>query len=227
MSGANIDQLIAKLCPDGVDYKTLGEVGEFIRGNGLQKKDLIKSGVGAIHYGEVHTHYGIWTTKTKSYTSPDLAARLRMAHTGNLVIATTSEDDEAVGKAVAWLGPDSVAVSSDAYIYRHSLEPKYVAYFFHSEHFQSQKTRHITGAKVRRISGSNMAKLYIPVPPPAIQQEIVAVLDRFTALEAELEAELEARRRQYQYYRDALLTFDDPNTMTASEQASKRASERL
>src|SRR3989337_2249617 len=68
--------------------------------------------------------------------SPVLANRLRHARTGDLVIATTSEDDEAVGKAVAWLGTDNVAVSSDAYIYRHSLDPKYVAYFFQSEQFQ-------------------------------------------------------------------------------------------
>jgi len=202
-----IDDLIARLCPTGVEFKTLGEVGEFIRGNGIQKKDFTESGIGCIHYGQIHTHYGTWATETKTYVSPQLANRLRKARTGDLVIATTSEDDEAVGKAVAWLGSEAVAVSSDAYIFRHSLDPKYVAYFFQSDQFQLQKIRHVTGTKVRRIAGERLATIRIPAPPLEVQREIVRVLDLFTGLEAELEAELEARRRQYAHYRDTLLAF--------------------
>jgi type I restriction enzyme S subunit len=185
-------------------------------------KKLADIGVGAIHYGQVYTHYGIWATETKSFVSPELAKRLRKAKNGDLVIATTSENDEDVCKAVAWLGKESIAISGDAYIYSHSLEPKYVAYFFQSEQFQSQKIRHITGTKVKRLSGDSMAKLLIPVPPIEVQREIVKVLDTFTKLEAELEAELEARRRQYQYYRDALLNFNEASVASASKQASKQ-----
>ena len=227
-----IDEMIAALCPEGVEFKTLGDVGKFTRGNGLQKRDLTDSGVGAIHYGQIYTHYGISATETKSFTSPELAARLRKAKPGNLVIATTSENDEDVCKAVAWLGENAVAISGDAYIYSHTLEPKYVAYFFCSEQFQSQKMRHITGTKVRRVSGESMAKFRIPAPPSEIQREIVKVLDTFTELEAELEAklkaELEARRQQYAYYRDALLCFDKPTCglreRSERKQASKQAS---
>ena len=53
-----------------------------------------------------------------------------------------------------------------------------------------------------------MAKIHVPVPPLPVQEEIVRILDSFSSLEAELEAELEARRKQYAYYRDELLTFD-------------------
>lgn len=209
---SRIDELIAELCPEGVAFRTLGEVGEFIRGNGLQKSDLTDAGVGAIHYGQIHTHYGTWAKETKSFVSKALADKLRKAQPGNLVIATTSEDDEAVAKAVAWVGNGEIAVGGDAYIYRHHLEPKYAAYFFQSEQFQGQKKRHITGTKVRRVSGESLAKIRIPVPPLEVQREIVKVLDTFTKLEAKLEAELEARRRQYQYYRDALLTFEIPSS---------------
>lgn len=209
----------------GVKFKALGDVGEFIRGNGLQKKDFAESGVGCIHYGQIHTHYGVWATETITFVSPTLAKRLRHAETGDLVVATTSEDDDAVGKAVAWLGADSVAVSSDAYIYRHSLDPKFVAYFFQSEQFQQQKKPHITGTKVRRLSGESLAKIRIPVPPTEIQREIVRVLDSFRELEAELEteleAELQARRKQYDHYRDALLNF--PELSEASKQAGWQA----
>ena len=138
---------------------------------------------------------------------------MRKAHTGDLVIATTSEDDEAVAKAVAWLGNDDVAVSTDACIFRHTLNPKYVSYFFQTELFQSQKKQHITGAKVRRISGESLAKICIPVPPLEEQERIVSILDKFGALVNDLSsglpAEIRARRQQYEHYRDRLLTFKE------------------
>lgn len=215
---SKIDELIAKLCPNGVEYKKLGQLGEFIRGSGLQKKDItdFDNGFGAIHYGQIYTYYSIHTNKTKSFVASAHSKNLKKAKSGNLVIATTSENDTDVCKAVAWLGKKDIAVSSDACIYRHSLEPKYVAYFFQSEQFQLQKLGNITGTKVRRVSPSCMAKFLIPVPPLEIQREIVKVLDTFT----KLEAELEARRRQYHYYRDQLLNFegrDDVQWMTLGE----------
>lgn len=209
---SRIDELIAEHCPDGVKYSPLGEVGEFIRGNGLSKSDLRESGTPAIHYGQIHTFYGVWADKTKSFAEPALAAKLRRAKPGDLVIATTSEDDGAVAKATAWIGDEEVAVSGDAYIYRHSLDPLYVAYFFQSELFQSQKTRHITGTKVRRLSGDSLSKILIPVPPLQIQVEIAQILDRFTRLAAELAAELATRREQYEFYRDSLLSFNNAGT---------------
>jgi type I restriction enzyme S subunit len=191
----------------------LGEIGEFVRGNGVQKKDLVESGVPAIHYGEIHTHYGMAASTTRSYVTPEFARKLRKAEPGDLVIATTSEDDGAVGKAVAWLGDTPAAVSSDAYIYRHSLVPKYAAYFFQSRGFHDQKMRGITGTKVRRISGDSLAKIKVLVPPLSVQEEIVAVLDSLqllkTKLAADLRIELEARRKQYATYRDRLLTFEE------------------
>lgn len=191
---------------------TLGELGEFVRGSGIQKSDFTDEGVGCIHYGEVHTHYGTWAERAKSTVSPELAAKSRMARTGDLVIATTSEDDEAVGKAVAWLGSDDVAVSTDAYIYRHELDPKYAAFYFQSEQFQSEKRRHVTGAKVRRISGKGMAAIRIPVPPKEEQRQIADLLDKFEALVTDLSsglpAEINARRKQYAHYRDQLMDFE-------------------
>lgn len=206
---SRIDDLIADLCPDGVEQKSLGDAGSFIRGNGLQKSDLMDAGVPAIHYGQIHTFYGTWAGATKSFVSEALAIRLRRAMSGDLVIATTSEDDIGVGKATAWLGEGEVAVSGDAYIYHHTLDPRYVSYFFQTDHFQDQKKRHITGTKVRRISGDSLAKIRIPAPPLEIQREIVRVLDTFAELEAELEAELAARKRQYTYYRSTLLACPD------------------
>lgn len=129
----SIDRLVSQLAPEGVKYRTLGQVGTFTRGNGLQKKDLSSEGVGCIHYGQIYTHYGVAATTTMSFVSPQLAQRLRHADPGDLVIATTSENDDDVCKAVAWLGDASIAVSGDAYVFSHALDPVYMSYFFQSE----------------------------------------------------------------------------------------------
>lgn len=189
-------------------------VGKFIRGGGLQKKDFVEAGVGCIHYGQVYTHYGTYAHTTKSYVSEEFAKKARMAKKGDVVIATTSENDEDVCKAVAWLGDNNIAVSSDACFYSHKLNPKFVAYFFQTEQFQKQKRIHITGAKVRRVNADSLAKILIPVPSPEEQDRIVAILDKFdtltTSLSAGLPREIKLRQQQYEYYRDLLLSFPKP-----------------
>lgn len=190
---------------------SLGSLGTFVRGNGLQKKDLQESGNPVIHYGQIFTRYGLHEDKTLSYANDEVYNKLRKAEKGNLVIATTSENDEDVCKALAWLGETPAGISGDAYIYRHELNPKYVSYFFTTHDFQRQKLRHITGTKVRRVSGKNLETIEIPLPSPEEQQRIVDILDRFDALTNSLSeglpAELATRRSQYEYYRDQLLTF--------------------
>ena len=206
----------------GGGSEILGNLGKFIRGNGLQKKDLCVSGNPAIHYGQIYTQYGIWTHDTMSYIDESNYKKLRKAQPGSIIIATTSENDEDLGKAVAWLGNKEVAVSGDSYIYKHSMNPKYVSYFFSTYIFHDQKKKYITGTKVRRISGGNLAKIKIPIPSLAEQERIVKILDKFDALvndiSSGLPAEIEARRKQYEYYRDRLLTFQRASDSTEHKQ---------
>lgn len=204
---SRIDDLIAEHCPDGVEFKTLGEVGEFIRGNGLQKKDFVEAGFPCIHYGQIYTFYGTSTATTKSFVTPELAARLKQAQPGDLVITTTSENIEDVCTAVAWLGEAPIAVGGHSCVFKHSLDPMYAAYYFQTDQFEIQKRKFVTGTKVKDIKVSDLGRIKIPVPPPAVQREIAGILGRMEMLKAELEAELEYRSRQYAHYRDSLLTF--------------------
>jgi type I restriction enzyme, S subunit len=206
---SKVDDLIAQLCPDGVEFKTLGEVGELMRGRRFTKADYVDSGLGSIHYGEVYTSFGTWTDQVKSFVRPDLESRLRLARPGDLIIAATGESVEEVGKAVAWLGEGEIAIHDDCYILRHSLDPKFMAYFFQSSAFHLQKARFVTESKLARIAGAGLAAVTIPVPPAGVQRAIVKILDSFEQLEAELGAELELRSRQYAHYRRLLLTFSD------------------
>lgn len=188
-------------------------VGEFIRGSGLQKKDFTETGVGCIHYGQLYTHYKTFAFETKTFVSEEFAKKARKASTGDLIIATTSENDDDVCKAVAWLGNEDIAVSSDACFYRHKFNPKYVAYYFQTEQFQKQKRKYITGTKVRRVNANDLAKILIPNPPLQEQERIVKLLDEFdathSAIEQELTNEIKLRTQQYEYYREKLLTFPE------------------
>ena len=196
---------------DKVVWKKMSEIGTFIRGNGLQKKNFTEEGVGCIHYGQIYTHYGTSATQTITCCSLELAAKLRKASKGDIVIATTSENVEDVCKAVAWLGEDNIAISGDAFIFKHHQNPKYIAYLFQTADFFSYKKKKATGTKVIRLSGDAMGNYLAPIPPLSEQQRIVDILDRFesltTSLQSGLPAEIAARRQQYEHYRDKLLTF--------------------
>lgn len=210
------DQLLSfdKLTPperNNVVWKKLSEVGTLVRGNGLQKKDFTPNGVGCIHYGQIYTHYRTFATETITCCSEELAKKMRTAEYGDVVIATTSENVEDVCKAVAWLGKESIAISGDAYIYKHNQNPKYIAYIFQTGNFFDYKKRKANGTKVIRLSGDAIGKYEVPLPPIEEQNRIVAILDRFesltTSLQHGLPAEIAARRQQYEYYRDKLLDF--------------------
>lgn len=198
-----------------VEWKDLGEVGELVRGNGLLKTDFTESGVPAIHYGQIYTYYGTFTTETKSFVSYETAKKLKKVDTGDVVITNTSENLEDVGKAVVYLGKVQAVTGGHATIFKPSnqISGKYFAYFTQTEMFASQKRKYAKGTKVIDVSATDMSKITIPIPPLKVQEEIVHILDVFTeftaALIAALTAELTARKKQYTYYRNKLLTFEE------------------
>lgn len=200
-----IEKLITQLCPNGVKYKSLGEIGTFVRGSGLQKAEFTETGVGCIHYGQIYTSYGLFTKKTKSFVSPGLADKLKKVQNGNLIIACTSENIKDVCKSVVWLGDEDIVTGGHSTIFKHNENPLYVAYFFQSRIFFDQKTKYAKGTKVIEISAKDLAKIVIPIPPLIIQEEIVKILNSFMELKVKLEVELKAREKQYEYYREDLL----------------------
>ncbi|WP_435588402.1 restriction endonuclease subunit S [Micromonospora chalcea] len=194
----------------------MGKLGEFIRGRRFTKNDVVDSGIPAIHYGEIYTHYGAATRSTITHVRKELAGQLRFAQPGDVVIAAVGETVEDVAKAVAWLGDGPVAIHDDTFLFRSDLHSKYVSYFMQTAGYHGQKNKHVARAKVKRLSGENLAKIVIPVPPLMEQERIVAILDRLEAivndLRVSLSAEINARRKQYEYYRDRLLTFEESTT---------------
>lgn len=190
------------------EIKTLGEIGTFTRGNGLQKSDFRVKGFPCVHYGQIHTYYNTCIYKTKSFCEEDLAKKLQKASYGDLLIATTSEDVKACCKAAVWFGAGDVAYSGDSFCYSHDQDPKYMAYLFQTEMFAKQKQKAATGAKVIRVSGESMASFSFAFPPLVQQRQIASILDTFETYISKLEKMEELRQKQYEYYREKLLTFE-------------------
>jgi type I restriction enzyme S subunit len=195
-----------------VEWKKLGEIGTLIRGSGLQKKDFTENGVGCIHYGQIYTYYGTFADRTISFVSEETAKNLKKVSKGDLVITSTSENIEDVCKSVAWVGDNEIVTGGHAIILKHHENAKFLSYYFQTRNFFIQKIKYAKGTKVIDISVGDLAKIPIPIPPLSEQERIVAILDKFDALVNDisqgLPAELEARRKQYEYYRNRLLTFE-------------------
>ena len=206
---SKLDELIAELCPNGVEYKSLGEIATIARGGNFQKKDFCDRGVPCIHYGQIYTKYGLFTDKTITFITEERAKKQKFAKTNDIIMAVTSENIEDVCKCLAWLGNEDVAVSGHSAIISHNQNPKYLVYYFHSQMFFTQKRKLAHGTKVIEVTPDTLKSIKLPVPPLEVQREIVHILDSFTLLTAELTAELTARKKQYEFYRNKMLTFDN------------------
>ena len=170
-------------------------------------------GVPCIHYGQIYTRYGTFAERTLSCVSPDVARRQRMAQPGDIVMAVTSENVEDVCKCVAWLGKESAAISGETVIIHHDQNTKFLAYYFQTQAFASQKERMAYGTKVIRVHPEALKRVRIPLPSLAEQGRIVGILDKFEALCGDLSAglpgEIALRRKQFAYWRERLLDFKE------------------
>ena len=189
----------------------MSEFGELVRGNGLQKSDFVEDGVGCIHYGQIYTFYGTSTNTTKSFVTEQTASKLRKVYPTDLIITNTSENIEDVCKTVAWLGEEEIVTGGHATIFRHKQNPKYLCYYMQTEHFFKDKKKFAKGAKVIDVSAKDLGKIKFPIISIENQDKIVEVLERFDLLVNDISsgipAEIQARRKQYEYYRNKLLTF--------------------
>lgn len=195
----------------GFAFVKLSDIAEITRGGNFQKKDFISEGIPCIHYGQMYTHYGIYADETITFISDDVAKKSKMAVCNDIVMAVTSENVEDVCKCTAWLGKDSVAVSGHTAIIHHNQNAKYLSYYFHTNMFFLQKKRLAHGTKVIEVTPNALYDIVIPLPPLEEQKRIVEILDCFDSLCNDISncllAEIKAHQKQYEYYRDKLLTF--------------------
>ena len=204
-----IEQLIEELCPQGVEFKALGdledaEILKLGRGKVISKTDLAaspgdypvysSSAVGSGEFGR----YGEYMFEDE---------RISWSIDGGGRFFYRSEQKYSVTNVSGWLK----MLDSEM------LNTKYL-YYFLTDAWATKVFDYTKKAHPSIIRD----EYTIPIPPLAIQKEIVKILDNFTRLEAELEAELEARKKQYEYYREALLTFGDDVEWMSLKELMKR-----
>ena len=179
-----IEKLVAKLCPDGVEYVELGGVTVIKRGKSLTKKNTLPGNIPVIAGGRSPAYYH----STSNRQGPVIVVAGSGAYAGYV---SYWESDIYASDAFSVKPKDSDLASI-----------KYIYYFLSSK--QNKLYRLQSGSGVPHVYPRDFNKLIIPFPPLEVQNAIVEILDKFTKLEAELEAELAARRAQYEYYRNSL-----------------------
>ena len=185
-----IKQLIEKYCPEGVEYKKLGEVCNINRGVRVVRSDLQQAGEIPVYQNSL---------MPLGYFNKSNCPKESV-----FVISAGAAGDIGYSSKPFWAADDCLFFEE-----LQGLQQKFIYYCLCSKSklIKSQVRR----ASVPRLSRKVIENMIIPVPPIPVQREIVRILDNFSSLEAELEkqleAELEARRKQYEYYRDQLLSF--------------------
>lgn len=202
------DQLLDLEGKEGNSIKCWGDFCEMVKGNGVQKVDFVESGKGCIHYGQIYTYYGSYAYSTNKFVSEKVFERAKKASYGDLIMTDTSENVEDICKTVAYLGKDDIAVSNHALIIKHQQNPRFLSYSTQTNSFLIQKRKVVVGVKVSGIKPEHLAQIKIYLPSIEEQSRIVSILDTFEVSIANLEQQLAQRERQYEYYRNKLLTFE-------------------
>lgn len=210
---SHIDKLIAKLCAKGVEFKSLGEVGTIFGGlTGKSKADFANGNARFVSYLNVFNNIAV-NVEANDFVKIAAGERQRTLKRGDILFTGSSETPDEVGMSSVVTSDVSKPLYLNSFCigYRLNdpkiLDPEFSKYLFRSEEVRKQLVRTASGVTRFNVSKARLAKVCISTPPIEIQREIVKVLDTFTGLEAVLEAELEARRKQYKHYRDSLLTF--------------------
>ena len=200
---------------DGKIYQ-LDELGELIRGKRFVHADAVsENGIPAIHYGELYTYYGVIATETKSQIRKDIPKKLRYAKKGDIVIVGAGENNIDIGVGVAWLGDYEVAVHDACYIFHPSEKvlSKYISFYLRADMYHQQIKKYVSEGKICAISAQGIGKSKIYVPSIEEQKRVIKILENFDKLNKDIRsgipAEIEARQKQYEYYRDKLLTFKE------------------
>ncbi|MCR5046006.1 MAG: restriction endonuclease subunit S [Treponema sp.] len=185
---SKLDELIKELCPSVVEYRKLGEIADIKRGERITKTDLVEDGLFPVVSGGT-APMGLINKKNR------YANTITISSYGAAGFVDFQKKDFWANDVCLSVFPQKTVVN------------KYLYYALKNQ--QTYIYANTTKAIPDHIPTKFLENLEIPVPPLQVQNEIVRILDKFTSLEAELEAELEARRKQYEYYRDSLLTFGD------------------
>ncbi|GAA8427738.1 restriction endonuclease subunit S [Helicobacter pylori] len=184
--------LLQTLAPKGVEFRKLGEVINILKGKQLNKELLLDYGEYPVMNGGIHAS-GYWNEYNTDY--PKIIISQGGASAGYVNYMTSK----------FWAGAHCYTIELNS----EKLNYKFLYYFLKNS--QSILMKSQFGAGIPALNKADIETLTIPIPPLEIQQEIVKILDQFSILTTDLlagiPAEIEARKKQYEYYREKLLSF--------------------
>ena len=181
----HIEQMIQDLSPNGVEFKTLGEVCEMKRGSTITANQAADGDIPVIAGGQKPAYFHNQSNREGK----------------NITVAGSGAY---AGYVAYWEQPIFVSDAFTVTPKETFLDIKFVYYYLTNIQDKIYHTK--KGSGVPHVHPSSIADFEIPLPPLEIQKKIVECLDKFSALAAELQAELQLRRKQYEYYRTQLLT---------------------
>ena len=213
----SIEQMIKRLCPKGVEYVKLGEVGKFYGGlSGKSKNDFVDGNAKFITYMNVYSNPSLCVDVEKKVVIKE-GERQNTIQYGDILFTGSSEtpDECGMSSVLTTHVEEDLYLNSFCFGYRFDdltdINPHFLKHLFRSASLRKAIAKTANGVTRFNVSKKLFAEIEIPLPPLEIQSRIVEVLDKMTTLIAELEAELEARKQQYEYYRNQLLTRFAPN----------------
>lgn len=155
----------------------LSDLGEFIKGRGITRADLVQSGIPCLRYGDLYTTYGDVTDELTSFVSEDTARGATPLHHGDIIFAASGETAGEIGKAVAWLGNGTAVAGGDTIILRgHGQDPTFLAHALNADDAVRQKSRLGKGHSVVHIHEVELAKISVFLPPISEQRKIGEIL---------------------------------------------------
>lgn len=214
-----VDKLIRELCPDGVNFVKFQDVCQYIRGITYNKSQETKTN-DALSWKVFRANNITLSSNTLNFDDVKLVKKevkvkpAQLLKEGDILMCAGSGSKEHVGK-VAYIKEDmDYTFGGFMAVIRcnKTLNSRYLFHILTSRAFSRYLSFALNSTTINNLNAFVMGDFTFPAPPLPVQEEIVRILDKFTELEAELEAELEkeqeARRKQYEWYRDRLLSFD-------------------
>ena len=210
---SKLNDLLISMCPDGIKYKKMSEIGYFYGGlNSKSKDDFTNGNAAFISYMNVYSNIGL---------NPDVEDRVHIGENerqntvqyGDVLFTGSSEtpDECGISSVLTTQTEEKLYLNSFCFGYRFNdpkmFLPEFTKHLFRSKNLRSQITRTASGVTRFNVSKKKMGDVVIPVPPLEVQREIAQLLDTFTNLVGELNVELGARKQQYLHYRQQILSF--------------------
>lgn len=185
------------------------------RGAGIKRDQVTEKGIPCVRYGEIYTTYDTCFNDCVSHTDEKYLASPKFFEHGDILFAITGESVEDIAKSIAYLGHDKCLAGGDIVVMKHNQNPRYLAHVLSTGMARAQKSKGKVKNKVVHSSVPSIEQIEIPLPSLDDQKKYADILDGFYSalnqLQSELPAEIESRQKQYEYYRDKLLTFKELN----------------